>query len=130
MANYTVTTTVGGKDQPSGTWVLNSPENPNSLIAINISGDDTSLSGTYQCKTKGPVGFAGDYVAGSNHDVDVTVTWGGSTHNGGTWSLGHPNNPNKIIALNVTASNGGTTLTGTCQHATQGELGCTCVLQS
>ncbi len=129
MANYTVTTTVGGTDQPSSTWVLNSPNNPNNLIAVNISSDGTTLTGTYQCKTKGPVGFSGKYAINSNHDVDVTTTWGGSTHPGGTWKLGHPNNSNKIIALNVSASDDGTTLTGTCQHTTQGVLDCKCVLQ-
>ncbi|MBD2472146.1 lectin ESA-2 [Nostoc sp. FACHB-145] len=124
---YTVENQWGGSSaqwNPGGIWVLGSRDNQN-VVAIDITSNDDgkTLSGTNTYAGEGPIGFKGKLSASNNYTVENQ--WGGSSaawNPGGVWIIGARVGQN-VVALNVTSSDGGNTLTGTNTYAGEGPIG-------
>ncbi|ARV63087.1 lectin ESA-2 [Nostocales cyanobacterium HT-58-2] len=124
---YTVENQWGGSSapwNPGGIWVLGSRGNQN-VVAIDItsSDDGNTLTGTITYAGEGPIGFKGKIFGSNNYTVDNQ--WGGNTapwNPGGIWLIGGRVGQN-VVALNVTSSDGGKTLTGTTTYKGEGPIG-------
>lgn len=125
--NYTVENQWGGSSapwNPGGTFVLGYRANQN-VIALDVTSDDggTSLTGTMTYNGEGPIGFKAAQTEGAAYSVENQ--WGGNNapwNVGGTWVLGTRANQ-RIVALKVSSSDGGTTLTGTMTYDGEGPIG-------
>ena len=109
---------------PGGTWIIGSRADQN-VVAIDITSSDNgnTLTGTMTYQGEGPIGFKG--VAFGSNNYTVENQWGGSSapwNPGGTWVIGGRANQ-KVIALNVTSSDNGNTLTGTMTYQGEGPIG-------
>ena len=127
MANYAVQNQWGGDQapwHPGGTWQLGARSNQN-VVAIDVSSTDggQTLNGTNTYAGEGPIGFRGKMTGPNTYQVENQ--WGGDQapwHPGGTWVIGARDGQN-VIALNVSSSDGGTTLNGTNTYAGEGPIG-------
>jgi hypothetical protein len=125
--NYTVEIQWGGpsaKWHPAGTWLIGCREGQN-VVALGITSSDGggTLTGTMNYAGEGPISFKSDVVDGQVYTVENR--WGGITapwHDGGVWVIGRRASQN-VVAINVTSSDGGATLTGTMHYAGEGPIG-------
>jgi hypothetical protein len=132
MATYGVQNQWGGSSAPwhdGGAYVLGARPSQN-VVAINVTSPDggKTLAGTMTYAGEGPIGFRGTLTNGNNYIVQNQ--WGDSPWSpGGNWIIGGRNGQN-VVALNVSSSDGGKTLTGTMTYAGEGPIGFRGTLQS
>jgi len=126
--NYDVQNQWGGSSaawNPGGTWVIGyrTDQNVVALTATSSDGGKT-FSGTMTYAGEGPIGFKADLL-GTNSDYKTENQWGGSTaqwNNGGVFVLGARANQN-VVAIDVSSTDGGKTLSGTMTYAGEGPIG-------
>jgi OAA-family lectin sugar binding domain len=125
--DYTVENQWGGSNapwNPGGTYVLGYRVDQN-VVAIDVtsSDDGVTMTGTMTYNGEGPIGFKAEQTEGSVYSVENQ--WGGSNapwNVGGAWVMGtRANQP--IVALKVSSSDGGATLTGTMTYQGEGPIG-------
>jgi hypothetical protein len=124
---YTVQNQWGGSSapwNPGGTWVMGCRANQN-VVAVSITSNDggQTLTGTMTYAGEGPIGFKASLYGSNNYLVENQ--WGGSSapwHPGGPWVMGCRVNQN-MVALEISSSDGGTTLNGTMTYAGEGPIG-------
>ncbi len=127
MSLYSVQNQWGGSSapwNPGGMWVLGSRAEQK-VVAIDISSSDggKTLTGTMTYQGEGPIGFRATEGSGNNYTVENQ--WGGSSapwNPGGQWIIG-ARDGQRVIALKVTSSDGGNTLTGTMTYQGEGPIG-------
>lgn len=125
--NYAVQNQWGGSSapwHPGGTFVLGYRVNQN-VVAINVTSPDqgVTLTGTMTYQGEGPIGFRAAQTQGTVYSDQNQ--WGGSTapwQVGGTWVMG-ARTSQPVVALNLTSSDGGATLTGTMTYSGEGPIG-------
>lgn len=124
MAQYQVQNKWGSSSwQAGGVWSLGSRPQQN-VVAIDITSNDggKTLTGSITYNGEGPIGFKGTFT--SNNSYTAAVQWGGTDapwNPDGTWVIGGRTNQN-VIALKVTSSDGGKTLTGSNTYAGEGPI--------
>nr|BAU19431.1 lectin KAA-2 [Kappaphycus alvarezii] len=128
MGRYTVQNQWGGSSAPwndAGLWILGSRGNQNVMaIDVNSSDGGANLNGTMTYSGEGPIGFKGARRGDSNV-YDVENQWGGSSapwHAGGQFVIGSRSGQG-VLAVNITSSDGGKTLTGTMTYEREGPIG-------
>lgn len=127
MGQFLVENQWGGSSaawQPGGLWSLGSRYNQN-VVAIDLTSTDAgkTLTGTITYHGEGPIGFKGELTG--NNTYAVMNQWGGSSapwNQGGVWIIGGRSGQN-VVALKVTSSDGGKTLTGTTTYNGEGPIG-------
>lgn len=125
--NYKVENQWGGSSAPwhyGGEWVIGFRTGQN-VVALNVKSenDGNTLAGTMTYAGEGPIGFRGTSSAGDVYAVQNQ--WGGSSapwHIGGQWVLG-ARLDQKVIAINITSTDEGKTLTGNMTYAGEGPIG-------
>jgi hypothetical protein len=123
---YDVENQWGGESapwHPGGVWVLGCRDQ--SVIAVEVTSGDggKTLNGAMTYAGEGPIGFRSNQILTNTYAVENQ--WGGSSapwHPGGAWVLGCRTGQN-VVALNVTSSDGGSTLNGTNTYAGEGPIG-------
>ncbi|MGA8272147.1 MAG: hypothetical protein WB919_11365 [Candidatus Sulfotelmatobacter sp.] len=130
MNTYEVENQWGGSSAPwhdAGLFLLGG-RNGQSAVAFDIKSADggKTFTGTMTYAGEGPIGLQGAYVDGYAYSAENS--WGGSGgHPGGQWVLGcRANQP--VVALDVSSSDTGRTLTGTMTYAGEGPIGFKCAL--
>jgi hypothetical protein len=124
---YAVENQWGGSTPPwhvGGTWAIGCRAGQN-VVAVNVTSPDggTTLTGTMTYAGEGPIGFKGILQGANNYEVENQ--WGGSSapwHPGGLWIIGYRGGQN-VVALDVTSSDDGKSLTGTMTYAGEGPIG-------
>jgi hypothetical protein len=132
MANYEVENQWGGTSapwHPGGTWTLGARNNQN-VVAISISSQDggKTLTGTMTYSGEGPIGFRAKLISKNTYTVENQ--WGGDSapwHPGGTWVIG-ARDEQRVVQLNVSSSDNGTTLNGDMTYDGEGPIGFKAVL--
>jgi hypothetical protein len=125
MASYYTQNQWGGSSapwHPGGTWVLGCRGNQN-VVAINIQSNDNgqTFNGTMTYAGEGPIGVAAQQFMPNNYKVQNS--WGSSSGNpGGNWVIG-ARGAQPVVAMNVSSSDGGNTLTGTITYSGEGPIG-------
>lgn len=127
MANYAVENQWGGSSapwQPGGNWALGGRGNQQ-VVAIDIASGDggNSFTGTMTYVGEGPIGFKAQRT--SQNQYSVEVQWGGNNapwQSDGVWVIGSRDNQN-VVAMSVTSSDGGNSLSGTSTYASEGVIG-------
>ncbi|NBD09665.1 lectin OAA family protein [Corallococcus silvisoli] len=125
--NYTVENQWGGSSapwQPGGVWVLGARKGQH-IVALNVTSSDggNTLLGTTTYNGEGPIGFRSEQSNGGAYTVENQ--WGGASapwQPGGVWVLGARKGQN-VVAVAVTSSDGGKTLTGTMTYNGEGPIG-------
>ncbi|MCA6363863.1 MAG: lectin ESA-2 [Bacteroidetes bacterium] len=110
------------KGNPGGIFIMGGRAAQN-VVAVNISSTDggNTLSGTMTYAGEGPIGFTGKLYGANNYVVENS--WGGTSgHPGGTWLIGSRESQN-VVALNISSSDGGATLSGDMTYAGEGHIG-------
>ncbi|AGC48947.1 myxo hemagglutinin [Myxococcus stipitatus DSM 14675] len=124
---YSVENQWGGATAPwnaGGLWSLGARQGQN-VVAMNVTSNDggKTLSGTMTYDKEGPIGFRGTLSGADTYTVENQ--WGGTTapwHPGGQWIIGFRPNQN-VVAVDVTSSDGGKTLSGTMTYDKEGPIG-------
>ncbi len=127
MTLYQVENQWGGNKAPwheGGKWILGARSNQ-SVVAIKIESPDggETFSGTMTYSGEGPIGFRARKLGADNYEVENQ--WGGDNapwQPGGQWVIGFRSGQ-AVVALDVTSSDGGNTLTGTMTYAGEGPIG-------
>lgn len=123
--NYTVMNQWGGASapwNPGGVWIIGGRDKQN-VVALKLTSSDggKTLGGTTTYNGEGPIGFKSNIV----NQYVVENQWGGSSapwNPGGSWTLGS-RDKQRVVAIDVTSSDGGKTLTGTATYAGEGPIG-------
>lgn len=124
---YRVENQWGGQSAPwnyGGMFVIGNRSDQH-VVTLDISSNDggATLTGTMTYRGEGAVGFRG--VLRGNNNYAVENQWGGtgsSWQPGGTFVLGDRADKN-VVAIDVSSSDGGTTLTGTMSYNGEGSIG-------
>lgn len=127
MSTYTVQNQWGGSNaawNPGGQWSVGNRPNQ-TIVALSAKSTDggKTLTGTTTYAGEGPIGFKAT-LSGDNH-YTVQNQWGGPSapwQPGGEWTLGARQNQG-VVAIDITSSDGGKTLTGTITYAGEGPIG-------
>jgi hypothetical protein len=125
--NYAVENQWGGVDaplHPGGQWVIGYRVNQN-VIAVDVksSDDGATLTGTMTYNGEGPIGFNATQTEATVYSVENQ--WGGNQapwHGGGTWVMG-ARAEQPVVAVDISSSDGGATLTGTMTCNGEGPIG-------
>ena len=123
---YHVENQWGGSSAPwndGGIWVIGGRSGQN-VVAIHITSSDKgkTLNGTMTYMGEGSIGFKATLTQSNTYRVENQ--WGGSStewNPGGTWILGCRTDQN-VVAIDVTSSDGGITLSGTITYAGEGTI--------
>ncbi|MDC0707660.1 lectin ESA-2 [Stigmatella sp. ncwal1] len=127
MSLYQVQNQWGGQSaawNPGGLWAIGSRSNQ-SVLALNLKSTDggKNLTGTMTYSGEGPIGVQA--AQSGTNSYTVQNQWGGSSaawQPGGQWLLG--DRPNQsVVAIDITSTDGGKTLTGTITYAGEGPIG-------
>lgn len=109
---------------PAGQWIIGM-RSGQPIIALNIESTDNgnTLSGTMTYDGEGPIGFQascspGDVYAVKNQWGEDNTPW----HEGGSWALGCRQDQ-RVVALDISSSDGGKTLVGTMRYSGEGDIG-------
>jgi len=120
---YSVENSWGGTSgHQGGTWALGNRSGQN-VVALDIKSDDggETLSGTMTYSGEGPIGFKGALSGSNNYTVENS--WGGTSgHDGGLWIIGLRAGQN-VVAVEVTSTDDGKTLSGTMTYDGEGPIG-------
>ncbi len=125
--NYAVENQWGGDSapwHPGGTFMLGYRVDQN-VIAIDVasSDDGATLTGTMTYDGEGPIGFKAVQAEGAAYSVENQ--WGGDSapwHVGGMWAMG-TRDGQRVVALEISSSDDGETLTGTMTYSGEGPIG-------
>ncbi|MEH2233974.1 MAG: lectin ESA-2 [Nostoc sp.] len=109
---------------PGGVWIIGARADQR-IVELKVSSNDNgkTLTGTTTYAGEGPIGFKATLTGSDNYNVENQ--WGGSSapwNPDGTWVLGARGNQN-VVAIDVTSSDGGKTLTGTITYSGEGPIG-------
>jgi hypothetical protein len=127
MNTYQVENQWGGNEAPwndAGLFLLGA-RNGQNAVAFDLKSSDggKTFSGTMTYAGEGPIGCKCSHAEG--YAYTATNQWGGSSapwNPGGQWVVGcRANQP--VVALNLTSSDSGKTLTGTMTYAGEGPIG-------
>jgi OAA-family lectin sugar binding domain len=127
MDTYHVENQWGGPTAPwhdAGFFLLGA-RNGQNPVAFDIKSSDNgkTFTGTMTYAGEGPIGFQGVLTEG--YAYNAANQWGGPSapsHPGGQWVLGcRANQP--VVALAISSSDNGKTLTGTMTYAGEGPIG-------
>jgi hypothetical protein len=124
---YTVQNQWGGSSalwHPGGTWIIGCRGSQN-VVAIDISSinEGTVLSGTVTYDGEDAIVFRANAINGGVYTVQNQ--WGGTSaqwNPGGTWVMGDRADQN-VVAVDVSSSDGGQTLSGTMTYAGEQSIG-------
>ena len=124
---YRVENQWGGDDAPwheAGLFLLGA-RNGQNAVAFDLSSDDNGqmLTGTMTYAGEGPIGVLAARSDGKAYNA--TNQWGGDSapwHQGGQFILGCRTEQD-VVAIEVTSTDNGTTLTGTMTYANEGPIG-------
>ncbi|WP_338873397.1 lectin OAA family protein [Myxococcus stipitatus] len=124
---YVVENQWGGNAAPwnaGGLWGLGARKGQN-VVAMNVTSSDggKTLSGTMTYDKEQPIGFRGTLSSAGTYTVENQ--WGGSSapwQPGGQWLIGSRSNQN-VVAVNVSSSDGGKTLSGTMTYDKEQPIG-------
>jgi hypothetical protein len=127
MSLYQVQNQWGGQSaawNPGGLWAIGSRANQ-SVIALKLTSPDggKTLTGTMTYSGEQAIGVQA--VQSSTNSYTVQNQWGGTSapwQPGGQWILGARKGQG-VIAVDVTSSDGGKTLSGTMTYAGEGPIG-------
>ncbi len=131
---YAVESNVGGDESPwldEGMWVIGGRQGQQ-VVALDIASSDggETLTGTVTYAGEGPIAFRATKSAQNTYRVEVQ--WGDRDapwNPNGTWVLGSRENVS-LVALNVSATDEGSTLEGTMAYADGSFYGFRATLQS
>jgi hypothetical protein len=109
---------------PGGTWLMGSRGSQN-VVAVDItsSDDGDTLNGAMTYAGEGPIAFKSEAMDGGVYDVENQ--WGGTSspwNPGGVWVMGCRAEQN-VIAVAITADDGGGSLQGTMTYLGEGPIG-------
>jgi hypothetical protein len=122
MAAYNTLNRWGGE---SGQWVQGGTfvigcRGEQNVVGLKLSGDGKSFSGDMTYAGEGAIGVTATQFMPNNYQVQNS--WGSSSGNpGGNWVLG-ARCPQPLVAVNVTSSDGGQTLTGSITYEGEGPI--------
>jgi hypothetical protein len=107
-----------------GLWAMGGRSDQR-VVALKARSEDggKTLLGTMKYEGEGEIGFRAT-LSGAN-TYSVQNQWGGSSapwQDGGTWLLGARENQG-VVAIDLSSSDGGKTLTGTLTYAGEGPIG-------
>lgn len=122
---YAVSNQWGGSTapwNPGGVWIIGARSNQN-VVALKVTSGDggKTLTGTMTYNGEGPIGFK----SATANQYAVENQWGGSSapwNPGGNWTLGARDNQ-RVVALELSSSDNGKTLSGTITYAGEGPIG-------
>lgn len=124
MAAYNTLNRWGGNSGQwvqGGTFVIGCRGDQN-VVGLNLTSSDggKTFSGEMTYAGEGPIGVTATQFMPNNYSVQNS--WGGSGgHSGGNWVLG-ARCPQPLVAIDVSSSDGGQTLTGSITYEGEGPI--------
>jgi hypothetical protein len=125
--NYVVENQWGGSSapwNPGGNWIIGARSGQRVVsLKVNSTDNGQTLNGTMTYDGEGPIGFKSSQVDGGSFTVQNQ--WGGNSapwNPGGIYIMGCRSGQN-IVALTISSSDNGKTLTGTMTYAGEGPIG-------